>query len=156
MPNLIPNYLKNPQLNGQVDIGPRRRLHTSDIANMPSTTLPSHTDDLVLKIRIAESPDPDFIEIELSRRQLTFANLLDICSSELNIKSSIVSRIRKLPDTRLRNDADVKRLMNMQKLELVLLPTTPVWNSDSSSSTPRGSLNAYQSITSNKDQTILY
>ncbi|XP_044732958.1 ankyrin repeat domain-containing protein 40-like [Chrysoperla carnea] len=146
-----PNYLKNPPLNGQVDIGPRRRLHASEIANMKSTTLPSHTEDLVLKIRVANSSDPDFIEIEILKSQLTYNSLLELCSAELGVKSSAVTRIRKLPDTRLRNDSDVKRLSNMQCLELVLFPSTPT-------TLPNNNIshNGYQSITSNKDQTILY
>ncbi|MCP6606465.1 hypothetical protein NL500_30175, partial [Klebsiella pneumoniae] len=35
--NFIPNYIRNAPLNGQVEIGPRRRLHHAEIASMPST-----------------------------------------------------------------------------------------------------------------------
>lgn len=39
--------------------------------------------DLVLKVRVAYLDDPDFIEIELARTDLTFANLLRTCCDEL-------------------------------------------------------------------------
>lgn len=57
-----------------------------------------------------------------------------------------VERIRKLPNTRLRKDSDVKRLKEYQALELVLKP--PVTGDKSS--------NCYQSISTCKNQTILY
>lgn len=39
--------------------------------------------DLVLKVRVAYLDDPDFIEVELPRTDLTFANLLRTCCDEL-------------------------------------------------------------------------
>lgn len=41
----IPNYLKNPPLNGQVDIGPRLRPKHTDLSNMPTTSLPTTQND---------------------------------------------------------------------------------------------------------------
>lgn len=102
--------------------------------------------DLVLKVRIYGSNDPDFIEIEIPRWKLTYSTLLNVCCEELDIKISQVERIRKLPNTRLRKDSDVKRLIDNQSLEIVL-------------KSPGGGgekYNCYQSISTCKDQTILY
>lgn len=41
----IPNYLKNPPLNGQVDIGSRLRPKHTDLSNMPTTSLPTTQND---------------------------------------------------------------------------------------------------------------
>ncbi|KAL3272461.1 hypothetical protein HHI36_013941 [Cryptolaemus montrouzieri] len=139
----VPSYIKN---SSQVD-SVRPRIKHSDISNMPTTMLPSvQDDDIVLKIRISGSCDPDFIEIEIAKWKLTYKNLLKLCCEELQCSENQVERIRKLPNTRLRNDSDIRRLENYQALELVMKG-------------PPGSdkpTNCYQSISTCKDQTILY
>lgn len=100
--------------------------------------------DLVLKVRIAGSNDPDYIEVEIPRWKLTYSILLQVCCEELDILQSHVERIRKLPNTRLRKDSDVRRLTDFQCLELV------------TKSHREKSSNGYQSISGCKDQTILY
>ncbi|XP_076057985.1 ankyrin repeat domain-containing protein 40-like isoform X2 [Oratosquilla oratoria] len=75
--------------------------------------------EIILKIRVA-SDDPDFIEVDLKRAELTYGYLLTVCSRELAINAQHVERIRKLPNTRLRNDKDVKRLKDFEELEVVL------------------------------------
>ncbi|XP_022907960.1 ankyrin repeat domain-containing protein 40-like [Onthophagus taurus] len=142
-----PNYIKNAPLNGQVDLGTKLRQRHPDFSTMPTTALPAaqSDDDLVLKIRVFGSSDPDFIEIEVPRWKLTYNGLQKICCEELEICESQVERIRKLPNVRLRKDADVKRLMDFQCLEIVLKPPL---NEKLS--------NSYQSISTHKDQTILY
>ena len=74
----------------------------------------------MLKVRIANLSDKDYIEIELPRDQLTFSNLFSLMCEELNVTKDLVLKVRKLPDTILRKDKDVKRLKNFQELELVL------------------------------------
>lgn len=101
---------------------------------------------MVLKVRIHGSHDPDYIEVEIPRWKLTYNNLTKICCEELQIGENDVERIRKLPDTRLRKDSDVKRLKEYQCLELVL--KTPIISEKV--------LNCYQSISTCKNQTILY
>lgn len=76
--------------------------------------------DLVLKVRVAYLDDPDFIEIELARTDLTFANLLRTCCDELGADLKRVRKLRKLPNTILRKDKEVQRLSDYQELELVL------------------------------------
>lgn len=119
-----------------------------DITNsaLATAVLSSRTDDLVLKVRIAGSHDTDFIEIEIPRWNLTYSNLLNICCDELEVKPTLVERIRKLPDTRLRKDSDVRRLNNLQSLEVVL--KTQVGREKLN--------NCYQSIATCGDQTVLY
>ncbi|KAB0793168.1 hypothetical protein PPYR_12788 [Photinus pyralis] len=140
----VPNYVKNPPLNGNIDLGPRLRTRHPDLSSMPTTILPAQNDDLVLKVRVAGSNDPDFIEIEIPRWKLTYSSLLHICCQELEIKETQVERIRKLPNTRLRKDSDVKRLNDLQCLEVVIKAPRDKYN------------NGYQSISVCKDQTILY
>ncbi|CAG9865155.1 unnamed protein product [Phyllotreta striolata] len=142
----IPNYLRNPALTIDFDVNNRVKNKSSDFASMPITPLPaSQSDDLVLRVRIQGSSDPDFIEIEMPRWKLNYSGLLTTCCSELEILESQVERIRKLPNTRLRKDSDVRRLRDYQALEIVLRSPS---NGDKSA-------NSYQSI-STKNQTILY
>ncbi|XP_044759643.1 ankyrin repeat domain-containing protein 40-like [Coccinella septempunctata] len=138
------NILKN---SNQTDPTLSRIKH-SNITYMPSTMLPSIVpdEDIVLKIRISGSNDPDFIEVELPKWKLTYKNLLKLCCEELQCSEDQVERIRKLPNTRLRTDNDIGRLVNFQEIEIVMKG-------------PPGSdkpTNCYQSISTCKDQTILY
>lgn len=102
--------------------------------------------DIVLRIRVADSDDSDYIEIEIPHKKLSYSSLLSICCQELCVKETQVERIRKLPNIRLRNDNDVKRLNDLQYLEIVLYNVKPE---------PRP-LNPYPLITTCKNQTILY
>lgn len=76
--------------------------------------------ELVLKIRIAYTNDPDFIEVELPRVHLRYDALLNLMCAELGVDKQLVSRIRKLPNTIVRKDKDVGRLTDFQELELLL------------------------------------
>lgn len=75
---------------------------------------------MVLKARLANSDEKDFIEIELPHTQQTFAGLFNLMCAELGVDKGLVAKIRKLPDTIVRKDKDVKRLTDFQELELVL------------------------------------
>ncbi|XP_026557944.1 ankyrin repeat domain-containing protein 40-like [Pseudonaja textilis] len=61
-----------------------------------------HDTELVLKVRVQNPKEYDFIEIELDRKQLTYQDLLSVCCCELGINSEQVEKIRKLPNTLLR------------------------------------------------------
>ncbi|CAL1533531.1 unnamed protein product [Lymnaea stagnalis] len=78
------------------------------------------TNELVLKARIANCDEKDFIEVELGLSNINFAGLLNLLCAELGVDKNLVMKIRKLPDTILRKDKDVKRLKDFQELELVL------------------------------------
>ncbi len=71
-------------------------------------------------MRIANLTDKDFIEIEIPPDQLSFNNLFSLMCEELQVSKEMVLKVRKLPDTVLRKDKDVRRLVNFQELELVL------------------------------------
>lgn len=76
--------------------------------------------DLVLKVRVANSDEKDFIEIDVPR-QTTFDHLVTLMRTELALDTeAVVRKVRKLPDTIVRNDRDVRRLHDYQELELVL------------------------------------
>ncbi|XP_022108404.1 ankyrin repeat domain-containing protein 40-like isoform X2 [Acanthaster planci] len=76
--------------------------------------------ELVLKVRVANSAETDFIEIEIDRNERTFSNLVLTCCRELNCEPETVVKVRKLPNTILRKDKDVWRLTDFQELEIVL------------------------------------
>lgn len=119
--------------------------------------------ELILKIRVANTADPDFIEVELPRSELTYQTLLYLCCKELDLNPHQIQKLRKLPNTRLRKDKDIQRLENFQEIEVVT-DTTNVYKSMQNANGVASSLlvaqstlptNGYQSI-SKKDQTILY
>lgn len=73
----------------------------------------------MLKVRVADVEDKDFIEIEIPLHDLTYNRLQQICREELGITQQPF-KIRKLPNTILRKDKDVRRLQNFQELELLI------------------------------------
>lgn len=116
-------------------------------------------DELVLKIRVANTADPDFVEVELPRCELTYQALLSLCCNELELNPHQVQKLRKLPNTVLRKDKDIQRLQDFQEIEVVV-DATNVYRSMQNANGIANSLpvlpaNGYQSI-SKKDQTILY
>ncbi|XP_070580031.1 ankyrin repeat domain-containing protein 40-like isoform X2 [Ptychodera flava] len=80
----------------------------------------SNPNELVLKVRLANAFETDYIEVEFDWSQLTYRHLLETCAKELRINPDAVIKIRKLPNTIIRKDKDVHRLHNFQELELVL------------------------------------
>lgn len=119
--------------------------------------------ELVLKVRVANSGDPDFIEVELPRSELSYSRLLRVCCEELGISANQIVRIRKLPDTLVRKDKDVQRFRDLQEIEVVITPATgknkliPGSNGLISVAGMGGAnVNGYQSISLYKNQTILY
>ena len=114
-----------------------------------------------MKVRVAHSGDPDFIEIEIPKNDLSYGRLLRTCCDELGVCPNQVQRLRKIPDTILRKDKDIYRLQHLQELELVLgssantsLPSTTTAAVLTANGT--GNVNGYQSISLYKNQTILY
>ena len=78
----------------------------------------------ILKIRLGQMMDPDFIEIDLPESQWTYNDLMEVMLNELCLEdqpeSQNIDRIRKLPNTRLRRDIEVQRLEDYTELELIL------------------------------------
>lgn len=50
--------------------------------------------ELVLKVRVADSDDPDFIEIDLQKAQINYSYLLTTCCKEMAVNPQMVERIR--------------------------------------------------------------
>lgn len=122
---ITPNYLANPPFpyaSPQGD-GPIQtkvvQQNSEPYMNGLATKTPSE-DELVLKARVANVLDTDFIEIELPRSHLSFEALLFTMCKELQVDRRNVMKIRKLPDTVLRKDKDIFRLKDFQEVELVL------------------------------------
>ncbi|XP_009866472.1 PREDICTED: ankyrin repeat domain-containing protein 40, partial [Apaloderma vittatum] len=84
-------------------------------------SFPYNMQELVLKVRVQNLRDNDFIEIELDRQELTYRDLLRVSCCELGVNPEQVEKIRKLPNTVVRKDKDVARLQDFQELELVLV-----------------------------------
>ena len=76
--------------------------------------------ELVIKARVANAAETDFIEVELDHSHLTFDLLVTTLCKELGVKRELVQKVRKLPNTILRKDKDVQRLKDLQEIELVL------------------------------------
>jgi len=73
-----------------------------------------------LKIRIANSDEKDFVEIFAPLRD-SFDDLVkDMCFHLEVDASTVVKKVRKLPNTIIRNAGDVQRLHENDELELVL------------------------------------
>lgn len=132
---ITPNYMSNPPF---PYIEPSYRSYSSSRSNMdytaavkqnqkdttvmsqPPPTFVPDENEVVLKVRLANSDERDFIEVELDRSKLTYEALLSLMCKELTVERRLVRKIRKLPDTVVRKDKDVKRLHDFQELELVL------------------------------------
>ncbi|XP_035735051.1 ankyrin repeat domain-containing protein 40-like [Vespa mandarinia] len=116
-------------------------------------------DELVIKVRIANAPDPDFVEVELPMNDLTYQTLIQICCEEFGLCPYQILKLRKLPNTKLRKDKDIKRLQHFQEIEIITDPANVYKHVQYSNSVPNNisstPANGYQSI-SHKDQTILY
>ena len=82
--------------------------------------IPTLGHEMILKVRLAGSEDPDYIEIELPGDSLTLDSLTLVASTELGVEASRVTRLRRMPNTRLRRDKEVSRLPDYQEIELVL------------------------------------
>lgn len=76
--------------------------------------------ELVIKVRVANSEERDFIEVEIDKECLSFEKLLTVCCQELGLQKGQVFKVRKLPNTIIRKDKDVRRLVDFQEVEIVL------------------------------------
>lgn len=124
---ITPSYLAHPPF----PYSSKSELQTSSFSTTngdklsQSAVMNNHShipsdEELVLKVRVAHTEDPDFIEVELPRDHLRYEALLNLMCAELGVDKQLVARIRKLPNTIIRKDKDVGRLQNFQEMELVL------------------------------------
>ncbi|XP_046394090.1 ankyrin repeat domain-containing protein 40-like [Ischnura elegans] len=183
---IIPHYLSHPPLDPSVNLTsnplPRKTtLVVADSQHLKNSSVYDQTDEMVLKVRVANISDPDFIEVDVANpSELTYSKLLRTCCEELGVIISDVVRVRKLPNTIIRNDKDVLRLKSFQELELVVSglskTVAPPSVANQPRSTPEESIkslrpngvlpfnppgsgmsnNNYQAMGLLKNQTILY
>ena len=76
------------------------------------------TNPLLVKVRVVGSGESDFVEVEVP--SATYPALLKACCEELEVQTSDVVKIRKLPNVWVRKDRDVQRMNEGQELEVVL------------------------------------
>ena len=72
-------------------------------------------------IKVRQSGDSYFIEIELAPSDLTFQNLTDTIKKELLIVEDSRSLLTKLPNVLIRNDKDVKRLSTRIEVKFLVI-----------------------------------
>ena len=73
----------------------------------------------VLKLRI--EGERDFIEADLALdNDLNMRALFDLVTLELEIKPERIKYLRKLPNTKLRRDCEIRRFVDYQEIEAVL------------------------------------
>lgn len=118
----VPNYLKHPIFPYVNQTSTRNHsfggaLTSPEVLNASKVRLEEEEEELVLKVREANCVEIDFIEIELSMTELTFENLKSVCLTELDLQKKI-TKVRKLPNTILRKDKDVRRLKQFQEIEI--------------------------------------
>lgn len=110
----VPNYLRNPVFPyvHRAPSPPADRAAPACITAPPSA--------FTVKVRICGDPFGDFVECVVPER--SYACLLSASCAELGVPLDRVVRLRKLPNTLLRSDRDVERLMELQELEVVVRP----------------------------------
>ena len=91
-------------------------VHVPQVTNA-SPLLSQNSSPILVKVRISEGSDQDFIEVEVP--SLTYQSLLLSVCEELELAPSKVTKIRKLPNVLVRKDKDVQRLKEGQELEVI-------------------------------------
>lgn len=133
---IVPNYLRHPELNHKVRIG-QSSLSSSampDVANpLPdiAAVLVPEVKPRILKVRIRpddrkgrgqDLPEEDFYEVDVPEDQLKMGSICNFLERELPgmMKAEDVAYLRKLPNTRLRRDVELRRMSDYQEIEVVL------------------------------------
>jgi len=131
---ITPNYIRSPPLGYKVDTGNReqaavqeKRPRVENAKQPPQrrqvAQVTPQSQELILKVRVAGSEDPDYIEVEMPGESLTLEYLAVVAAEELGVEPSQVERIRKMPNTKLRRDKEVARMTDYQEVELVMKGT---------------------------------
>ena len=111
----VPNFLKHP------DFSHLRHFNSEnvEIKNDKIKTMMSD-DKSLITIKIRVHLELDFIEVDLIPDKTSFEEFKKICIDELELKITVISKIRKLPNILIRNDKDVKRLKDGQEIEIIV------------------------------------
>ncbi|XP_061191166.1 ankyrin repeat domain-containing protein 40-like [Saccostrea echinata] len=117
---ITPNYLANPPFPYTQPVVQKSTDSSRENPGRLQEQNCASNNELVIKVRVANSEERDFIEVELDKHCLSFDRLLAVCCQELGVQKGLVFKIRKLPNTIVRKDKDVGRLTDFQELEIVL------------------------------------
>ncbi|TGZ65969.1 hypothetical protein CRM22_005609 [Opisthorchis felineus] len=90
------------------------------VVNSEQPVSSQKSDLVLLKIRLANSVDQDFYEIEAPVFTCTFDTFRELIGTELSVQPSEIKKIRKLPNTILRKESDLRRLIPGAEIEIVL------------------------------------
>ncbi|EDV28293.1 uncharacterized protein TRIADDRAFT_53777 [Trichoplax adhaerens] len=118
---ITPNYMQNPPFPYSNTTVTETTVSQNGRSTSPPKSIVTVGGELLVKVRIANSGEEDFVEVELDRFNLTYESLFDRCCEELDLSKSAVKKIRKLPNILIRKDKDLQRLTDNQELEVVLL-----------------------------------
>ncbi|XP_048762857.1 ankyrin repeat domain-containing protein 40-like [Ostrea edulis] len=117
---ITPNYLANPPFPyTQPVVQKSTDSSRENVVSFQEQNCTSNN-ELVIKVRVGNSEERDYIEVELDKACLSFDRLLSVCCQELGVQKGQVFKVRKLPNTIVRKDKDVARLTDFQELEIVL------------------------------------
>lgn len=117
----VPSFIKHPQffyanksLFNSVDISYNSSTHNS----IKRPLIP----EICIKVRISGLKDLDFIEIDINTMVCNFDEFKGILCEELDIigKENKITKIRKLPNIKLRNVKDICRLKDGDSIEIIL------------------------------------
>lgn len=92
--------------------------------NIQNALLSSAKEEIrIFKVRLIgrDDYDKDFIEMDVPVIGLTFRSLIEAICEEFSIDPSIIIKIRKLPNTKIRRDVEVQRMVDYQELEVETL-----------------------------------
>jgi hypothetical protein len=96
---------------------PKRVCLEQNNHNHSPTSATPHS-PLLVKVRVCGSGESDFVEAEVAPP--TYPALVSACCEELDLATSDVAKIRKLPNVLVRKDRDVQRMRDGQELEVVM------------------------------------
>lgn len=105
----VPNFIQYPRI-----AYPGRQ------AESPADSIRIHSKEICIKARIGEVGD--FIEVDIDIERCSFKEFTLILCRELEIDTNAfsVKKIRKLPNTIVRNDRDITRLKEGTEIEFLL------------------------------------
>ena len=107
----VPNFIQYPQI-----AYPGRQAESS------KDSMRIHSKEICIRARVGEKGELDFIEVDIDIERCTFEEFKFILSRELQIDTQelYVSKVRKLPNTIVRNDRDIMRLKEGNEIEFIL------------------------------------
>ena len=81
----------------------------------------SNDQDNTIVVKVRNSGEPFFIEIELESSDLTILTFTKVLKEEFNLSEDTSLLITKLPNVLIRNDKDIKRLKTGQEIEFLVV-----------------------------------